>query len=185
MSGFKDWTQLSHAEDYLVYPENISERISIDEVSLSKGELYTIITNKRCKVKNKGSVIAIINGTDSKTIQKVLEQIPVEKRRQVKEVSMDMARNMALAVENCFPDCKKVIDRFHVVRLVLDALQHIRVNLRWKAIAEDNAAIKLAKEKGEKYRPVLMANGDTLKELLVRSKHLLYKQSGETGIYTI
>lgn len=175
MSGFKDWTQLSHAEDYLVYPENISERISIDEVSLSKGELYTIITNKRCKVKNKGSVIAIINGTDSKTIQKVLEQIPVEKRRQVKEVSMDMARNMALAVENCFPDCKKVIDRFHVVRLVLDALQHIRVNLRWKAIAEDNAAIKLAKEKGEKYRPVLMANGDTLKELLVRSKHLLYK----------
>jgi transposase len=175
VSGFKDWTQLSHAEDYLVYPENISERISIDEVSLSKGELYTIITNKRCKVKNKGSVIAIINGTDSKTIQKVLEQIPVEKRRQVKEVSMDMARNMALAVENCFPDCKKVIDRFHVVRLVLDALQHIRVNLRWKAIAEDNAAIKLAKEKGEKYRPVLMANGDTLKELLVRSKHLLYK----------
>lgn len=182
VSGFKQWDQLSHAEDYLVYPENITESISIDEVSLSKGELYTIVTNKQKNVKNRACVIAIINGTEAKTIQSVLERIPIEKRIQVKEVSMDMARNMALAVDNCFPNCRKVIDRFHVVRLVLDALQHIRVKLRWKAIEEDNTAIKLAKSRGEKYRPELFSNGDTLKELLVRSKHLLYKFEHEWTI---
>ncbi len=88
---------------------------------------------------------------------------------------MDMARNMSYAARNSFPNCKIVIDRFHVVRLVMDAMQHIRVNLRWKAIAEENEAIKRAKEKKEKYYPEIFANGDTLKELLARSKYILYK----------
>lgn len=175
VSGFKQWVQLPHAEEYLLYPENITDKLSIDEVSLSKGELYTFVTNKNTKVRNKKSVVAVINGTEAKTIQEVLDKIALEKRNQVKEVSMDMARNMALAVENSFPNCKMVIDRFHVVRLVMDAMQHIRVSLRWKAIEEENTAIKKAKEKGEKYYPQVLANGDTLKELLARSKYLLYK----------
>lgn len=175
VSGFKDWEQLSHAEDYLIYPQNITDKLSIDEVSLSKGELYTFVTNKNTKVKNKKSVVAIINGTEAKTIQAVLEKISLEKRNQVKEISMDMARNMGLAAENSFPRSTRVIDRFHVVRLVMDAMQHMRVKLRWQAIEEENTAIKQAKEKGGKYNPEVLANGDTLKELLVRSRYLLYK----------
>ena len=115
VSGFKDWSQLPHAEEYLIYPENITDKLSIDEVSLSKGELYTFVTNKNTKVRNKKSLVAVINGTEAKVIQEVLERIPLEKRNQVKEVSMDMARNMGLAVANSFPKSKKVIDRFHVV----------------------------------------------------------------------
>lgn len=68
--------------------------------------------------------MAVINGTEAKTIQAVLAKIALEKRKRVKEVSMDMARNMGLAVENSFPASKMVIDRFHVVRLVMDAMQH-------------------------------------------------------------
>jgi transposase len=175
VSGFKEWNQLPHAEEYLIYPENITGQLSIDEVSLSKGELYTFVTNKNTKVRNKKSIVAVIAGTDAKTIQSVLENIPLEKRKQVKEVSMDMARNMGLAVENSFPNSKSVIDRFHVVRLVTDAMQHIRVSLRWKAIEEENTAIKQAKENKEKYCPYIYSNGDTLKELLARSRYLLYK----------
>ena len=52
MSGFTQWDQKEHAEDYLIYPENIGEFISIDELSLSKGELYTYLTNKAGKGKN-------------------------------------------------------------------------------------------------------------------------------------
>ena len=175
ISGYKDWAQLSHAEDYLLYPENMSDKLSIDEVSLSKGELYTFVTNKKTKVKNKQSVVAVINGTQAKTIQEILEKIPLEKRNQVKEVSMDMARNMGLAIDNSFPNSKKVIDRFHVVRLVMDAMQHLRVKLRWKAIEEENTAIKKAKDTRAKYYPEILSNGDTLKELLARSRYLLYK----------
>ena len=182
VSGYKQWDQLMHAEDYLIYPENITEYISIDEVSLSKGELYTIVTNKNTKAQNKNSVIAIINGTGSKTIQEVLEKISLEKRNEVKEITMDMAPNMAMAARNSFSNGSQVIDRFHVVRLVMDALQHMRTNLRWKAIDQENAAIKKAKEMGEKYKPEILPNGDTLKELLVRSKYLLYKFDDEWTI---
>ena len=175
VSGYKQWEQLIHAQEYLIFPENITEHISIDEVSLSKGELYTIVTNKNSKAQNKKSVIAIINGTAAKTIQEVLEKIPVEKRNLVKEITMDMAPNMALASRNSFANSTAVIDRFHVVRLVMDAVQHLRTNLRWKAMDAENEAIKKAKSEGKKYQPEILANEDTLKELLVRSKYLLYK----------
>lgn len=153
----------------------MGERLSIDEVSLSKGELYTVVTNKRTRNKNKKTVVAIINGTEASVIRSVLEKIPLELRNQVKEVSMDMARNMASAIESCFPRCSKVIDRFHVVKLVLDALQHLRIKLRWEAMDQDNEAIKQARASGEKYQPEILSNGDTLKELLARSRYLLYK----------
>jgi transposase len=120
-------------------------------------------------------LIAVINGTEAKLIQKVLEKISLEKRKLVQEVTMDMARNMALAVEKSFPNCTKVIDRFHVVKLIMDALQHLRVKNRWAAIDAENAAFKKAKELGEKHIPEILSNGDTLKELLARSRYLLYK----------
>jgi transposase len=182
VSGYKEWVQLSHAEEYLIYPENITEHVSIDEVSLSKGELYTVVTNKNIKAQNKKSVIAIINGTEAKIITEVLEKIPLEKRNKVKEITMDMAPNMAMAARNSFTNSTQVIDRFHVVRLVMDALQHMRTNLRWKAIDEENQAIKTAKAEGRKYKPEILSNGDTLKELLVRSKYLLYKFEEEWTI---
>ena len=175
ISGYKQWDQLSHADDYLIFPENITDKLSIDEVSLSKGELYTFVTNKNTGVKNKHSIVAVINGTEARVIQEVLEKISLQKRNQVQEVSMDMARNMGLAIRNSFPNCSMVIDRFHVVRLVMDAMQHIRVSFRWEAIDQENKAIKEAKEIGIKYIPKVLANGDTLKELLARSKYLLYK----------
>jgi len=174
VSGYNQWKQLTHAEDYLIYPENVTDQLSIDEVSLSKGELYTFVTNKNTGRKNRKSVVAVINGTEAKVIQEVLEKIPLEKRQTVKEVTLDMARNMSLAIEKSFPNCSKVIDRFHVVRLVTDAMQHLRVKLRWEAIEQENKTIQEAKQKGIKYHPLVLSNGDSLKELLVRSRYLLY-----------
>lgn len=179
ISGYHKWDQKHHAEDYLIFPENITDSISIDEVSLSKGELYTIVTNKNTKCKNKKSVIAIINGTEAKIIEEVLLKLPLESRNKVKEISLDMAPNMALASRNCFTKSNLVIDRFHVVRLVCDAMQHLRTQLRWKVIDDENEAIKKAKEQGLKYKAEILTNGDTLRELLVRSKYLLYKYEND------
>jgi len=175
VSGYKQWDKLSHADEYCIYPENISPNLSIDEVSLSKGELYTIVSNKNKNVKNKHSLVAIINGTEAKTIQTVLDKISLEKRNTVTEVSMDMARNMGLAIKNCFPNSTQVIDRFHVVKLVMEAMQHVRISLRWDAIKQENIAIEEAKKKGEKYKPEILPNDETAKELLARSRYLLSK----------
>jgi len=123
--------------------------------------------------------VAIINGTEAKTITEALGKIEEAKRNTVSEVSLDMARNMGLAVKDSFPGASQVIDRFHVVKLVMEALQHLRVKHRWEAIDKENEQIKQAKQRGEKYSPTILDNGDTLKELLARSRYLLYKTPKE------
>jgi transposase len=128
ISGFKDWEQLNHSEDYLIYPQNIGENLSIDELSLSKGEIYTFVTNKNGRGKKK-TLVAVIKGTKSQDIIDVLNKIPLEKRKSVKEITLDMANNMQLASRMCFPESNLVTDRFHVVKLVMDALQHLRIIL--------------------------------------------------------
>jgi len=178
LSNFDTWEQKDHAEDYLVYPQNVSSRLAIDEISLSKGELYTFVTSKE-HAGNKKKLVAIINGTEAKTITEVLGKISEATRNTVSEVSLDMARNMGLAVKDSFPNAAQVIDRFHVVKLVMEVLQHIRVKHRWEAIDKENEEIKQAKQKGEKYNPAILENGDTLKELLARSRYLLYKTPKE------
>ena len=58
LSDFKSWEQKEHAEDWMLFPENIGEDLSIDETSLSNGELYTVLTNKSAQGK-KGVLIAM------------------------------------------------------------------------------------------------------------------------------
>jgi transposase len=142
---------------------------------LSQGELYTFLTAKTGKGK-KRTIIASIKGTRSSDIINVLEKIPLSIRNKVKEVTLDMAKNMQAAIKMCFPKAKIVIDRFHAVKLVIDALQHIRIKHRWIEIDKENEKIIKAKKTKEKYRPKTFSNGDTPKQLLARSRHLLAKK---------
>jgi transposase len=112
---------LKHSEDYLIYPENIGKNLSIDELSLSKGELYTFVTNKNGRGKKK-TLVAVIKGTKSQDIIDIPHKIPLEKRKTVKEITLDMANNMQLASRMCFPESSLVTDQFHVVKLVMEAL---------------------------------------------------------------
>ncbi len=162
----------------MIYPENIGEYLSIDELSLSKGELCTFVTNKNGRGKKK-TLVAVIKGTKSQDIINVLNKIPLDKRNLVKEITLDMANNMQIASKMCFPKSNLVTDRFHVVKLVIEALQHLRIKYRWEEIEKENQAIKEAKEKGEKYKPILFENDDTPKQLLARSRYIITRNSNE------
>lgn len=136
--------------------------------------MYTFVTVKAGKGK-KGSLLASIKGTRSQKIINVLNKLPIELRNQVKEVTLDMAKNMESAIKMSFPKAKIVTDRFHVVKLVIDALQHIRIKYRWIEIDKENQQIGLAKKQGMKYKQILFENGDSAKQLLARSRHFLAK----------
>lgn len=162
----------------MIYPENIGEHLSIDEVSLSKGELYTFVSNKSGRGKKK-TIVASIKGTKSQDIIEIINKIPLEKRKLVKEITLDMANNMQLASKTCFPESYLVTDRFHVVKLVMEALQHLRVKYRWEEIEKENQAIKTAKEQGIKYIPITFENDDTPKQLLARSRYIIAKKPND------
>lgn len=174
LSDFQEWDQLDHAEEWMVFEENMGARLSIDETAPSRGELYTIITNKDAHGR-KGSLVAMVRGTKAETVIEAVKHISVEKRMQVKELTMDLSDSMRNIVRSCFPRASRVIDRFHIQRLALDAVQEIRIKFRWDAIEADNRARALARARGEEYEPFRYDNGDTRRELLIRSRYLLYK----------
>ena len=153
--------------------------LSIDETALSNGELYTIVTNKAAKGR-KGTLVAMIKGTKAEDITTALEHIPEKTREQVKEVTMDMAGNMSKAIRSSFSNAKTVTDRFHVQKLAYDAVQELRIKYRWEAIEAENTRLANAKKNKESVNaePVL-SNGDTVKQMLARSRYLLFKQESK------
>ncbi|MGK0326826.1 MAG: transposase [Polaribacter sp.] len=159
-----------------MFSNNIGSHLSLDETAFSNGDLYTILTNKKAKGK-KGAIVAMVKGTKADLVIQVLHKIPLKQRKKVKEVTLDMAGNMGLIVKKSFPEATLVIDRFHVHKLALDALQEIRIKHRWEVLDAQNDAIESARNKSLKYTPKLLSNGDTLKQLLARSRYLLYKSS--------
>jgi len=174
LSDFNEWKYRYNASEGIIFPENLGPNISIDETSLSHGELYTIVTNKSAKGK-KGTVIAILKGTSSDSIIPLLQQLPARVRNKVSEVTLDLAGNMGLIVRRCFPNATMVIDRFHVQQLASEALQEIRIRYRWEAIDAENEAIEQAKKSKEPFKTEVLNNGETLKQMLARSRYLLYK----------
>ena len=174
LSGFQGWKQLDHANDWILFEENLGTHLSLDETALSQGELYTVITNKAAKGR-KGTLVAMIKGTRSETVKSILEKIPLRKRSKVMEVTLDMAATMENIARFSFPNARLVTDRFHVQKLAFDALQEMRIKYRWEAIDQENKEIELGKETGQKYIPQILENGDTLKQLLARSRYLLFK----------
>ena len=174
LSDYRIWDQKDHADKWLIFPDNIGSHISIDETSVSNGELYTIVTNKAAKGR-KGCLIAVIEGTVSEQVIQVLERIPQEKLDQVEEVTLDLSDSMRKIIRRCFPNAIRVIDRFHVQKLAYDALQEMRIEHRWDAINEETNAKEEAKLSQINYQPEVFINGDTSKQLLARSRYLLFK----------
>lgn len=178
LSNFKDWDQLSHCDKWILVEKNIGSYLSIDEVALSRGELYTIITNKQAKGK-KGSILAIVEGTRVADVARVLKKIKLKEREKVIEVTLDMSPAMEAIVKESFSKAYLVTDRFHVQQLASESIQELRMIYRRKAIKEENDNLQKAKENKQKYRAKTYSNGDTKKQLLARSRHLVFKSSSK------
>lgn len=176
LSGFRDWDQLEHADEWLLFPDNIGPRLAIDESSLSNGELYTFVTNRDARTRDR-SLVAVVAGTKSEDVIAVLLRINQEKRLAVEEVTLDLSDSMRKIVRTAFPKASRVIDRFHIQKLACDAVQELRIKHRWDAMQQANDEMEKAKSKGEDYVPFRYPNGDTRKELLIRSRYLLFKSA--------
>ncbi len=193
ISGFKDWTEAGHAEDWLIFPENTGPYLCIDETCLSSGEVYTIVSNKDAHGR-KGCIVAIVKGTKAQVVIKAIRRIDTQLLAQVKEVTLDFSESMNSIVEACFPNAMKTLDRFHHQQFCLEAVQEIRIAFRREEMtrmANEREEFRLMQKafaaKGETptdkegnpiranaaYHPERLENGETRAEILARSKYLL------------
>ena len=86
-----------------------------------------------------------------------------------------MAGSMKLIAKISFPNAVQVIDRFHVQKLAAEAVQELRIKHRWEVIDLENEILKQAKDRKVKPEIEVFENGDTRKQLLARSRYLIYK----------
>lgn len=121
-------------------------------------------------------------------------------RCKVREFTMDFSEGMHQIVLLCFPYATITLDRFHMQQLVTDSMQELRLKHKKEAQKEQNEMRKLFKEQlAEKYERSLkrrkkgkkdkrgrkpirknkayvqerLPNGDTLPELLTRTRYSL------------
>ena len=170
----------------MLYPENLGSDMSLDETCLSNGDVYTILTNKAAHG-GKGTVAAMIRGAATDVVSSILKKIPLSKRLKVKTVTTDLSSAMMLTVRKTFPGASLINDRFHVQQLISEAVDQLRIRHRWEVLEAENKAImehrarrKAAKTKEEReligqWEPERMDNGETLPQIMARSRHIVLK----------
>lgn len=170
--------------DYMLFPENFGKDMSLDETSLSNGEVYTILTNKAAHG-GKGALAAMVRGVASDTVSAILKMVPVELRCRVETVTTDLSSAMMLTVRTVFHNARLINDRFHVQRLMSEAIDQMRIAFRWEVLDAENRAIKehrarrrAARTRAEKeligeWVPERMANGETRPQIMARSRHII------------
>lgn len=177
LSGYTEWEGMKRTRHgdvpYVAFPENCGRYLSIDETSLSKDELFTIVTSKDGHG-GPGTLVAMLYGTKASDIISVLEEaIPLCRRKKVAEVTCDLSSAMMEAVRCSFPKCYIVNDRFHVQQLFNEAMDDLRVDIRHQVRKQEAAEQELCNKQGVDFVPMKYANGETMPQILLRSKRAL------------
>jgi transposase len=134
--------------------------------------VWTFLTNKDGKG-GKGTLAAAIPGTKSDEIISILvSAMGKSVRRRVKEITCDLSPSMMLIAAEVFYDAHVVNDRFHVQQVYNEAVDEIRIDIRRKLIAEENERDKTA-------TIPTYSNGETMRQILARSKHTLMMSSNK------
>ena len=150
---------------------NVGSYMAIDEKTIN-GVCYTIISNQET------SKIALMADTlRISELRQVLTRFSVKAKMKVESVTRDMAPNYDWLARTTFPNVYQVADKFHVLREVLEQLQSVRIRHRQAILALERKKNKTVQEQltlQEKF-----SNEDTLKQLLHRSRGLLFKRKKE------
>ena len=105
-------------------PHRIPQRIGVDEKSFSKGHHYeTLVYDVD------GSTVEYVGDKrDQKSLESYYKQFSLEERKQVNSIAMDMWDPFIAATKAYIPEADKKItfDRYHVMRLVVDAVDKVR-----------------------------------------------------------
>jgi transposase len=118
----------------------IPERIGVDEKSFAKGHRYeTLVYNM-----DTATVDYVGDKRDQNSLEEYYKQFTVEERDKVTAVAMDMWDPYIAATKAYIPDADKkiVFDRYHVMRLVVDAVDKVRKQEHRALMEKGNAVLK-------------------------------------------
>jgi transposase len=124
------WTIFNYwlARAYHADDQSSIKTIGIDETSRKKGHDYLMITADL----DKRRVVFACPGKDEKTIGQLAEHFKKRKipPEQIERISMDMSPAFMAGASKYFPDAKIVFDRFHIKKLLNEAVDQVRKSER-------------------------------------------------------
>ena len=143
---FNHWLELAYQEDTIP----VLEKLGLDETSRRKGHQYVTLAVDL----DERRVLHVAEGKDKASVKKVKDYL-AEKRIDAKRIidaSMDMSPSYISGVSEYFPNANIHFDRFHVVKLLNEAMDDVR-----KAERKEHQELK-----GHKY--TFLKNADNLSQ---------------------
>ena len=117
---FNYWVKRALAKDDL----SSLEDIGIDETSSRKGHNYVMLAADL----KKRRVVFVTEGKDEKTLKAFKEYLKKKQvsPKQIKNIGIDMSPAFIAGIMKNFPDSSIVFDRFHIVKLLNEAMDTVR-----------------------------------------------------------
>lgn len=144
--------------------ENMGSHMTLDEKQIGK-KMYTIMTNSKT-----GKIAFLAQTMKPVELKQAVENYLSEKTGEVKSVSCDMSPSYKKFAKDVFLNTQLVIDKFHVIKHLMDALQQVRKLLKTQCLTSIETIVK----------QTICDNAGQEKtwtdiELLERSRYILYK----------
>jgi len=166
--------------------KNFGEKMAIDEKLIGE-EIYTIMSNRET-----GSLAMVCQSLNFKELEAVFQehQTVVPK---IKSLTRDFSLLYKKTGNEIFSNSISIIDKFHIIKNLMDANQAIRIKYRQKELEKRRKAHnefkrsekqrleecesigKDFKAKKFYYKEKRFENGETALQLLARSRYLLFK----------
>jgi len=160
--------------------DQIGESMAIDEKHLN-GRFHTVLTNSKTS-----KVALLCSSIHPIDLQKCFEKF--DGLDQIKFITRDLSATFKKAANIHFPNAVHIADKFHIIRHAIDAVHSLRNRLKQQALKQqrieqarhdqnykdlknpDFIGPKMNIKKG--YKAQRVENGETLPELLTRSRFL-------------
>lgn len=196
------WEQKEHAAEWMILPQNIGPKLCIDETSLCE-DLVTFVSNKdgHCKKGTIVAAVKGTRVEDvTAALLRIPEEERLKVEEVTLDMSESMAAIVKIAFPNatlvldCFHVLKRCNDATEELRLKYKREAQVedrRKRREFKKRQKRNAAQRKRyrknhpknypgkvrgpkpKRKNEKYKPEVLSTGDTVIELLTRTKYTL------------
>lgn len=115
------------------------KKIGIDEISYAKGHKYATVVYDL----NRSCVVWVGRGKARQTIDQFFnDELSPYQKAKIKWACCDMSETFIGAIQQHCPNATLVLDRFHVVQALNDAVDEVRKEQWREACAEDRKALK-------------------------------------------
>jgi transposase len=124
---------------YVFKEEHLGENMSIDDKAI-KHEGFTILSNH-----DTGKIAMMLESTRAQEVEAAISLFGKQLNK-IKNITMDMSPTYALVFNNLMPRVTQIIDKFHVMKYVYDAVSDVRVRIKKELTAKLTKGKKKTKE---------------------------------------